>query len=123
MIATYDDEIANISNVQDQRISTSISSNTTNQVEAFFRETAENKENVQKFRDSLEYIWDLPEILLLSIPFLDLAGSSFIVFFKGVVWFLIGAMLILVLYKAISTDILIFNTPFSLSVGLLFQQR
>lgn len=105
IISKYDSKVENLSNLKSERIDTTVSSNNTNQVEAFFREAAETKNNIEKFRDGIEYIWDLPEILLLSVPALNQQDSEFLLLFKGVVWLMVGALILLVIYKALKGNV------------------
>ena len=105
VIAVYDQQVGNLSTFADadNQLQPSFSSNTTNQVDAFFRESAENKNNMQKFLDGLEYVYDLPEILLLSVPFIDKDSQGYLFTFKLVIWFLISVIVFLVVYKGIRT--------------------
>lgn len=103
IIEKYDSQVQNLSALQSQRVNTDLSSNTTNNVEAFYREYAESKNNFQKFKTGINYIWDLPEIIILAVPLIDVDNGGFITILKGIFWFLIGTLILLVGYKAIRT--------------------
>lgn len=103
--SVYDSSLTNLSTLSnpENRIDPSLSSNTTNQVDAFFRESAENKNNVQKFFDGLNYIFFLPDIILLSLPIIDTQDTGFLLTFRLTIWFLLSVIIGLVLYKGIRT--------------------
>lgn len=103
LIAQYDNNLGNLSNLQNsnQRIDPTLSSNNTNQVDAFFREAAENKNNIEKLRNGIEYVWDLPELILLSLPLINIESNSFLILFKGVFYFMVSVLLLIIFYKAL----------------------
>lgn len=95
LIANYDTQIGNISDFATERPSTELSSNSTNQVDAFFREIAEAKNNYDKFTTGISFIYNIPETLLISIPFIDADDTSLDIF-KGVFWTMIVFVIIIV---------------------------
>ena len=105
LIATYDNNVNNITSLSGEqyRVNTQLSSNTTNQVEAFFREAAENKNNINKARDGIQFVWQLPSIIVLSLPFINVQSNGFLNLVNGIIYFMISILILLVLYKGVRT--------------------
>jgi len=101
LVGIYDKDIGNISSYKNtSKINTQLSSNNTNQVESFFREYAETKSNVEKFKDGVNFVLDIPEVLFLSIPFIDSTDKSLIIY-KTVLLLLITFIILAALIKAV----------------------
>lgn len=101
VISTYDDRIENISTYQNlDRPDTTVGSANTSQVDAFFREYAEAKDNIDKLTDGVNYIFDLPEIVLIAIPFIDNTDQELVIY-KSVFWLFATFLVIIIIYKAV----------------------
>lgn len=101
MIDKYNVYYDNLSGFEDiSAPNTNISSNSTNQIDAFFREYAEAKKNVNKFATGLNFLYHIPSLILLSIPFIELSDSS-VSIYAGVIWLLIAFLIIGAFYKAL----------------------
>jgi len=101
-ISKYNKNLENLTEYQKLRIDTSLSSNETNEIEQFYREAAENKNTIEKLRDGIEFVYDIPTFFLLAIPFIELTDLA-LDMYKGVIWFLLSVIVILALYKAVRT--------------------
>lgn len=101
-IEKYNTKLVNLTSFASSKLDTSISSNNTNEVETFYRETAENKNTIEKFRDSIEFIYNIPTFFLLAIPFIDIVDSSMF-WYNTIIWFILSVLVLLAMYKAIRT--------------------
>ena len=81
---------------------TNLSSNETNQIDAFFREYSEAKKNVNKFKSALNFVYHIPSLILLSIPIIDLGDTSLFIF-NVVIWIMLSYLLLSAIYKAVRT--------------------
>lgn len=77
-----------------------LSSNETNEVDPFFREYAEAKKSVNKFGSAIFFIYSIPTLLLISLPFIDIADTA-LVLINGIIYLLIGFIIIIAVYKAV----------------------
>jgi hypothetical protein len=104
LITKYDNNVDDLENFSDeQNVDTTLTSNNTNQVDAFFRESAENKNNIEKARDGINYLWNLPSIIIISVPGITLDNSGFVGLLNGTVYFMISILLLFAFYKAVRT--------------------
>jgi hypothetical protein len=105
LIGKYDSQVSNMTNLQKSkyRVDSTLSSNQTNQVDAFFRQYAENKNNIDKTKTAISFIWNIPAIILLSIPFISINSNTLINLINGVIYLLISILILLSIYKAVRT--------------------
>jgi hypothetical protein len=103
-IAKYNNEYGkNLSNFNSlSQPDLDLSSNSTNQVDPFYRAQAEDKSNLDKFSEAIDYAYAVPSLIFLTIPFIELSDSSLQIYL-GLVWLLISFVIILIFYKALRT--------------------
>lgn len=70
----------------------------TNQVDAFVREYSETKDKVSIMRQGYEMIYKIPDIIILSIPFLGLEDLTL---YRNIIWVIIIMVTGVALIKAL----------------------
>lgn len=69
-----------------------------NQVDAFVREYSETKDKITIMREGYNMVYKIPDIIILSIPFLDLEDLTL---YRNIIWIIIIMVTGLALIKAL----------------------
>ena len=100
-LAVYDDKVENFSQAFDSaRAQSSGIENyepDANLIDEFIKEYSEAKDTVDQFLTAVNLIYKLPDLLIMSIPFVDEVDLGI---FRDIIWFLIGILVAGVLFEA-----------------------
>lgn len=95
MVSTLATEIENQKNLIEVGIQTEPDSNALSE---FYRSFAEGKSKIQTFKDGINLLYNLPDIMLLSVPFVEEQDLSI---YKIIIVLLLSIVIFIALYRAI----------------------
>lgn len=101
-IGLYDTQFKDFNNTYFQNVSggISIEEPDTSWAGDFFKEYADLKTRFDQFRDGINLLYKLPDIMLSPLPFLD---NQDLVFYRNIIWFLIAIIIVLAIYQGLKT--------------------
>lgn len=100
-IGLYDSEFTNF-NASYYNVSSSVDTAEpdTSWAGDFFKEYADLKSRFDQFRDGINLIYKVPDVMFSVIPFIDEKDLSF---YRNITWFLITILIIIVIYRGLKT--------------------
>jgi len=99
LVLKYDSQLNDIESTIDNNITLNSDYQPNNDgINEFFREYAEHKSRLDQLRSGVNLIYKLPDIILLSIPFIDIEDTSLL---RKTFWILLIAVLFIAFIMAL----------------------
>lgn len=101
-ISIYDSQFSNFNSTYYYNVSGNLSTEEpdTSWAGDFFKEYADLKSRFDQFRDGINLLYKIPDVVFSTLPFID---DEDLAFYRNIIWFLIAAIIILAVYQGLKT--------------------
>lgn len=103
ILATYDDQLANFesnfTSIRQQTEGVEDYEPDANLLDEYIKEYSEQKDKVNQLKDAVKLFYKLPDILALSIPFVEFEDLTV---YRNIVWFLVSITIFTAIFNAIA---------------------